>query len=224
MTIDPQKSEQPDAFDREHSDARGSRPERWTLRISASYAIGLTGLSLLIAGMPSFSLLGPLRPEWHIWLTLSQLLGMVLILGYCGTPHTPAAWLILGLLNAFLLGIAILCFFHLFQLVLIHSLQIVLRLSVTILWSFALIGVPLVVRWIWRFRGGDRRAFAPAKWWFSTILLLVLVESISAIVDSHADRLTFPRGLPPHTAGDIQIAALARIMHERQQKRAVERM
>ena len=128
MTIDPQKSEQPDAFDREHSDARGSRPERWTLRISASYAIGLTGLSLLIAGMPSFSLVGPLQPElhiwltlslrpgWHIWLTLSQLLGMVLILGCCGAPHTPAAWLILGLLNAFLLGIAILCFFRLFQL------------------------------------------------------------------------------------------------------------
>jgi hypothetical protein len=123
--------------------------------------------------------------------------------------RSRAAWLIFGLLNVFLLGLAALCFLHLFELVLIHLLQIVLRLSVTILWAFAVMGFPLVVWWIRRLRRGERRAFAPAKWWFSTVLLLVMVEPTSAVVEWRRDRLFFPEDLPAHPADEIHVVGVS---------------
>lgn len=173
------------------------------------YAAALTFATFLLFWFDEQFWLRTLIAEWPIWLLAAQLAGMSAIVRKFGAPSARSGWWGLFLANLWLALIAWLQLQELFEFAVYRSAEIALRLAVAAVWGFVILGFPVVVRWVWRRRRGvERRPSLVAKWWFSTTLVVVLVEPMAAILEQRQDRLSFPDDLAEPADDELRVAAL----------------
>ncbi len=184
---------------------RGDRTNRFAV-ISTLVLIALT-VAIVFTHRPG-NLLRPFVAEWHFWVLSLHVVSMAVIVRFWGLPRTRRGKLIFAALNAFVMAVAGLVMFHLFEYAWIRLLQVVLRIAVVGCWTFAIGGAPVVLWWIWRRRCGVRKPLRMAKPWFACLLVLFIAEPIAATIKSAHERLAIPVLAKAAPEGEFHVAAL----------------
>lgn len=180
------------------------------LRATVGLELVLLVISLFIPTLKAsrYEVIQALASDWGIWLPAAQLLGMMIAGLLYGLPTSSHDRRLLILLNGLLIGFAVLFLFDQFEYARHRFYELLLRITVAGLWSTALIGAPFVFVWILRRSQGLRRPFPFARWWFASLVILVLVEPTAAVLQPKSPRLTFPARLADPPPGELHVVAL----------------
>lgn len=147
--------------------------------------------------------------EWPVWLLIAQLIDMPLILWRFGWPSGRGRQFAFVAANVAMIGIVVLGVLQLFEVTLFRSLELLLRLCIIGVWTFAVLGIVPVARGIAkRRRLRDRRPFLAARLWFACLLGLLLSEPLCGWLLWREMTLTFPRNLPPSPRGELHVVAI----------------
>nr|AUN35842.1 hypothetical protein [uncultured bacterium] len=146
--------------------------------------------------------------EWYLWLLIAQGISMALVLFACGRPKTMGQWLAIAAMNLFLVLLAALHAFSLLEYLCLRFLQVLLRVAVVGCWTFAVVGTPIVVYWIWRRSRGIRKPLPLAKCWFACLILVLVAEPVAYVIKSTRERLNIPVLPAGQTDGEFHVAAI----------------
>ncbi len=191
-----------DVDQRDSSLERGRR----TLRLAVYGAVALIAITIFLPLSVRFRIYY-IHPDGPIWLLACQTMWMGAVVYFAGFPRTVRHRVLFTLLNLALAGVATLWWTRTWEYTLTRFLELLLRLSVPLLWGFAVIGFPVVVPWVVRY-SRTRKPLPMARWWFSTCLFLAMAESLCAYRLWMEDRMMLPGRLPDPPADEIHIVAL----------------
>nr|AUN35844.1 hypothetical protein [uncultured bacterium] len=146
--------------------------------------------------------------EWYLCMLLAQVVSMAIVLLACGRPTTKGQWLAVVAMNLFLLSLYALHSFGELEAPSFLFLQILLWITVIGCWTFAVVGAPIVMYWVWRRSRGVRSPLPLAKWWFGCLILLLAAEPVAFVIKSSRERVNIPVLPVASSQDEFHIAAI----------------
>ena len=146
--------------------------------------------------------------EWGFWLIVFEAAGSCGLLLFLRTPekkYRPMAWLS----HLAVMTIAGLLIFHVYEMLLIRTSQMILRIVVIAAWGLAVLGFPFILRWLFK-RMRKQFVAAPrfAKPWLLATLSVCLLEPFFSTYEQTQHRLAFRSDWPSKSSDRIHIVTL----------------